>query len=184
MRYQLDIKKGDTVEVIAISTTDEWHAMRHYILFREFYVDSNPKRATQYQDYSYRNWMQANLIAVDPLSAPRKINVSGNFHFKRVQIRKVKVKKKEFPAVMTAREKMLDKINAELNHSEPTPKKKTKVTGGPQNNRDKKAWKRMFDAGYAVQAFDPAGSREWYTPNIATFQTNTPRKFRIKPKEQ
>jgi len=117
MRHQLDIKKGDTVQVIAISTTDEWHNMRHSLLFQEFRVEEDPKRATQYQGYTYRNWMSAHLILEHPSPASIEANANGGFHFMRCQIRKVKKKKKEFPLSMTAKEKMLDKINAELNHS-------------------------------------------------------------------
>ena len=113
MRHQLDIKKGDTVQVIALATVDDWHNVRQKILFQEYYVASDPKRATPYQGYSYRNWMSAHLVAVDPYSKARTINESGDFYFNKIQIKKVK-KKNIFPTTV-ARKKMLDKINSELN---------------------------------------------------------------------
>ncbi len=114
LMHQLDVVVGDTIEITTISTTDGWHNARHALLFQKYVVTHTPKKATPHGSYNYANWMQVYCKAVEQSLAASLVS-GGEFYFKRVQFRKVKSAITNFPATMTAREKMLDKINAELN---------------------------------------------------------------------
>ncbi len=71
----------------------------------------------------------------------------------------------------------LDQINAEIN-GKPTPKKK--VIGGPQDKHDKKAWRRMYNAGYKVLARRTNNNYEpWYEASRTTFDVPSEREFKI-----
>ncbi len=185
-RHQLDVEVGDIIELTAISTTDGWHNQRHALLFNTFTVISKPVQSHLYDGYPYANWVSLEVEPSTKAKATFKRLGTSVFPrtivFERCQIR-LHTKKVEppFPATMTKREKMLDRINAELNHTEV--KDPTNVVGGPQNNYDKKAWKRMYDAGYHIQARKNENVA-WYQAGQATFNTRTKRLFRIKPEKK
>jgi len=111
-KHQLDVKKGDIVVLTAISTTDSWHASRHELLFQEFRVKQQPKRASKDGQYNYSNWMYLYCTAIPNQPEPHP---EGDFIFSRCQFKRVKKRSRMLPDQMTKREIILDKINSEIN---------------------------------------------------------------------
>ncbi len=179
-RKQLDVKIGDTIEVIAISTADDWHNQRHSLLYRHFLVTEKPKRARPHGNYDYRNWMSLRCRLIGIPNDKLHIPGNGEFNFAKIQFRIIKKQNKIGPLKMTARAKMLYRINIELNAPDLSSLPKN-VVGAPQDRYNKVQWRRMYVAGYKLEARVANGNAVggWYTPNITSFGGKTKREFRL-----
>jgi len=179
-RHQLGVREGDIIELTAISCSDDWHNIRSDLLFQKFKVISLPKKSNPFDGYNYSNWMQLTCIPIGYEKYIKSLSTKGKFSFERCQFKLYKGEQMDiFPNTMTQREKMLDKINARLNHFlEPT----SYVNGIkiPSDKCDKKAWEKLFDAGHIVEAkHTDHTSKVWYTAIKTTFNLMSKREFRI-----
>ena len=168
--HQLDAKKEDTVMITAISQSDNLHDDRHNILFREAKLISNVRQAKTFGGQKYANWV---TLAI-------KMN-GKKYFFNRCQIKLVSKSTRAFPATMTIREKLLDRINAELNHTKL--KDPRSIEGGPKDEYDIKGWWKLFNNNHIVQARYPH-SRQWFRAGIQSFHTKIEGTiFRLKAKD-
>ncbi len=113
-KYQLDIKQGDTVRLMAISTVDDWHNIRHSLLNQLYTVGDSPSQSQSDGIYNYRNWVRVTLNPINKNGIPIEIRDRSSFYFAKAQLKKIR---SIIPIALSEKtKKMLSDINAELDN--------------------------------------------------------------------
>ncbi len=178
------LKQDDIVTLTAISITDGWHNQRNRLLHRDYRiikVDNSFPTAT----YKYENWYKVRMEPIKPFAIQhQELDQLNSIFFERCQLKKTKITKKErdlFSAKLTIREKILDRINTELNNESILKKKSIAAGIIPTNEFDVEKWKQIFKEGYKVEASFAREREAWHDAGKGSFEwSHNKVKFRLK----